>query len=108
MFGEIDPASRWVHGTMLPPRFFAGRKREAGDGEADQLALTAAEAADGIAHEENLREVVAAQCGAAERLAGAELASDGDAVDVGPIRGKGCGCARSEALFACGSFRNRS
>ena len=56
--------------------FDAGREGEAGDGETDHLALTAAEAADGIAHEQYLAEVVAAQGGAAEALAGAELALD--------------------------------
>jgi len=50
MFGKVDPSSRWVDGAMLPPRLDAGREREAGDGEADELTLTAAEAANGIAH----------------------------------------------------------
>src|SRR6266481_5933122 len=59
---------------MLSSRFDAGREREAGDGEADHLALTAAEAADGIAHEKDLGEVVAAQGGAPEIPAGTELA----------------------------------
>jgi hypothetical protein len=45
---------------MLPSRFDAGRERETGDGKADQLTLAAAEAADGIAHEKDLGEVVAA------------------------------------------------
>ena len=66
---------------MLSSRLDAGRERDASDGEADQLALTAAEAADGIAHEKDLSEVVAAQGGATERLAGTELALDGDAVE---------------------------
>jgi hypothetical protein len=65
---------------MPAPRLDAGREREAGDGEADQLALTAAKAADGIAHEKDLGEVVSAQGGAAEGLAGTELALDRDAV----------------------------
>src|SRR5882757_5743801 len=80
MFGEIDPSRRWVDGAVLSSRLDAGREREAGDGEADQLALSAAEAADGITHEKYLGEVVAAQCGATECLAGTELALNGDAV----------------------------
>src|SRR6266436_6727553 len=59
---------------MFSSRFDAGRKREAGDGEADQLSLTAAETADGITHEKYLSEVIAAQSGAPECLAGTELA----------------------------------
>jgi hypothetical protein len=65
---------------MLSSRFDAGREREAGDGEADQLALTAAEAAYGIAHEKDLGEVIAAQGGTPERLAGTVLALDRDTV----------------------------
>ena len=76
MFGEVDPASRWVDGAMLSPRLDTGRERETGDREADELALAAAEAADGIAHEKDLSEVIAAQGGAPEGLAGTELASD--------------------------------
>ena len=65
---------------MLSPRLDAGGEREAGDGEADHLALAAAEAADGITHEKDLVEVVTAQGGAAKCLAGTELTLDGDAV----------------------------
>lgn len=65
---------------MPAARLDAGREREAGDCVADHLALTATEAADGIAHEQNLGEVVAAQGGAAEGLAGAELALNRNAV----------------------------
>jgi hypothetical protein len=61
MFGEVDPASRWVDGSMLSSRLDAGREREAGDGEAGELALTAAEAADRIAHEKDLSEVIASE-----------------------------------------------
>jgi len=50
MFGEVDPAGGWVDGAVLSPRLDAGGEREAGDGVADHLALSAAEAADGIAH----------------------------------------------------------
>ena len=80
MFGEVDPAFRWVDGAMPAAGLDAGRERKAGDGVADHLPLTAAEAADGIAHEQNLGEVVAAQSGAAEGLAGAELALNRNAV----------------------------
>lgn len=66
MFGEVDPALGWVDGAVSAARLDAGRDGEAGDGVADHLALTAAEAADGIAHEQNLGEVFAAQAGAAE------------------------------------------
>jgi hypothetical protein len=76
MFGEIDPPSRWVDRAMLSPRLDTGREREAGDGEADELTLTAAQAADGITHEKDLGEVIAAQGGAPECLAGTEPASD--------------------------------
>jgi hypothetical protein len=55
-------------------------EREAGDCEADQLTLAAAEAADGITHEKDLGEVVAAQAGAPKCLAGTKLALDRDAV----------------------------
>jgi hypothetical protein len=65
---------------MFAPRLDARREGQAGDGEADQLALTASEAADGITHEQNIGEIVAAQGGAAEGLAGAELTPDRDAV----------------------------
>jgi hypothetical protein len=80
MFGEVDPASRWINGTMPAAGFDAGREGEAGDGVTHHLALTAAEAPDGIAHEQDLAEIVAAQSGAAELLARAELALDRDAV----------------------------
>ncbi len=80
MFREVDPASRWVDWTVFSPRLDAGREGEAGDGEADQLALTAAEAPDGIAHEKDLSEVIAAQCRAPKSLARTELALDGDTV----------------------------
>jgi len=76
MFGEVDPASRGVNGTVLSSRFDAGRERETGDGEAHQLALTAAQAADRIAHQEDLAEVIATQGGASKSLAGTELALD--------------------------------
>jgi hypothetical protein len=80
MFREVDPASRWVDGAVFSPRLDARRQGEAGDGEADQLALTATEAADGIAHEKDLSEVIAAQCGTPKSLAGTELALDRDTV----------------------------
>jgi hypothetical protein len=65
---------------MPAPRLKAGGIGEAGDGVADQLALAAAEAADRIAHEHNLGEVIATQGGAAEALAGTKLALDLNAV----------------------------
>jgi hypothetical protein len=54
--------------------FDAGRDGEAGDGVADHLALTTAETADGIAHEQDLGEIIATQGGTAEVPAGTELA----------------------------------
>lgn len=80
MLGEVDPASRRVDGAMPSPRLDARRKRQARDGEADQLALTAAQATDGIAHQQNLREVITAQRRPPEGLARAELALDRNAV----------------------------
>src|SRR5258708_3091643 len=65
---------------MLSTWFDAGREREAGDGEADNLTLTAAEAPYPIAHEKELGEVVAAQGGSPESLAGTELALDRNTV----------------------------
>jgi hypothetical protein len=38
-------------------RAAAGRERDAGDGETDHLTLTAAQAADRVAHEEHLFEI---------------------------------------------------
>jgi hypothetical protein len=54
------------------------RNRDAGDSEADKLTLTAAEAADGVTHEEEFSEIFCAKGGAAEGLAWAELALNGD------------------------------
>lgn len=58
----------------------AGGDGEAGYGVADHLTLAAAEAANGIAHEEDFAEVFGAEGGTAEVLAGAELTLDGNAV----------------------------
>jgi hypothetical protein len=66
---------------MPAARFEAGREGEAGDGEANHLALTATEAANGITHEKDMVEVVSAQGGAAKGLAGTVLALDGDTVE---------------------------
>ena len=55
-----------------------GRDGDGGDGEADGLALAAAGAADGVAHEQELGDVSGAEAGAAEALADAELALQGD------------------------------
>jgi hypothetical protein len=76
MFGEVDPSSRWVDGTMLSSRFNAGREREACNGKAHQLALTATEAANRIAHEKYLGEIIAAQCRATKSLTRTELTLD--------------------------------
>jgi hypothetical protein len=73
MASEVDPAFRGIDGTVPAPGLDAGRECKAGDRVTDHLALTAAEAANGIAHEEKLGDVFAAQGGAAEVLAGAEL-----------------------------------
>jgi hypothetical protein len=80
VFGEVDPALGWIHGAVSAARLDAGGEREAGDGVTDHLALTTAETADGIAHEQNLSEVVAAQGGTAKALTGTELALDRDTV----------------------------
>jgi len=61
--------------------------------------LTAAEAADGIAHEKDLSEVIAAQGGAPECLAGTELASDRYTHCAGPIQGKGMDVRGVRVLF---------
>jgi hypothetical protein len=60
--------------------FDAGGDGEAGDGEAHQLSLAAAEAAYGVAHEEDFGEVLRPKAGSAEALAGAILAADGSTV----------------------------
>jgi hypothetical protein len=80
MFGEVDPASGWIHGAMPTARLVAGRDGETSDGVACHLALAAAETTDGVAHEQDLSEVVAAQGGATKVLAGAELALNRNAV----------------------------
>jgi hypothetical protein len=58
----------------------AGGDGKSGHGEADKLPLAAAKAANRVAHEEYFSEVLRTQTGAAEALAGAVLALDGDAV----------------------------
>ena len=80
MLGEVDPAFGGIDGAVSAAGFDAGREGEAGDGVADHLALTAAEATDRVAHEKDLRDVVSAEGRAAEALAGTELALDGNAV----------------------------
>lgn len=80
MASEVDPALGWVEGPVSAAGFDARGDSEAGDGVTNHLALAAAQAADRIAHEEDLGKVVAAQRGTAEVLAGTELALDGDAV----------------------------
>lgn len=56
-----------------------GRDGDGGNGEADGLPLAAAGTADRIAHQQQLRNVAHAQPGAAEALADAELALQGNA-----------------------------
>ena len=78
--GGFGPVLRgWDIECFLRPD--AGWERDAGDGEADHLTLTAAEAANGIAHEEEIGKVVSAQGGTAEALGGAELALDRHTVE---------------------------
>lgn len=79
MFGEVDPAFRGVDGAMPAAGFDAGRDGETGDGVADHLALTAAETTDGIAHEQDLGEVITAESRAAKVFSDAELALNLDA-----------------------------
>ena len=93
VFGEVDPSLGGVDGAMTPAGLDAGRDGEARYGVADHLALAAAEAADGVAHEENLAEVFSAEGGPAKVLSGAELALDGDAVvgieaEIGSLVGR--------------------
>jgi hypothetical protein len=80
MAGEVDPAFGWVDGVMLAAWFDTRRDRQTGDSEACQLTLTAPEATDRIAHQEDLGEVFTAQGRAAKLLAGAELTLDGNAM----------------------------
>jgi hypothetical protein len=80
MLGKVDPASRRIDRAMPSTRLDARRKRQARNREADQLALAAAEATDGIAHQQNLREVITAQRRPPKGLAGTELALDRNAV----------------------------
>ena len=69
MASEVDPSLGGVDGAVPAARLKAGGIREAGDCVADQLTLTTAETADGIAHHEDLGEIVLAQRGAAKGLA---------------------------------------
>jgi len=85
---------------MLSSWFDAGRKREAGDGEADKLTLTAAEAPDRIAHEKDLGEVVAAQGGSPECLAGTELALDRNTVKRVQPEVRGMAVRRVRVFFS--------
>ena len=59
--GEVDPAFGWIDRAVSAARFDRRRDSKACDGVTDHLALAAAEAADGIAHEQNLWKVFAAQ-----------------------------------------------
>lgn len=80
VFGEVDPSLGGVDRAMAPTRLDAGGDCEAGYGVADHLALAAANAADGIAHEEDFAEVFGPEGGTAKLLPGAELALDTYAV----------------------------
>lgn len=87
---------------MPAPGLDAGGDGEAGDRVAYHLTLTAAQTADGIAHEEDLGEVVAAQAGTAEALSRAELALDRDTVarvqpEVGGVAVRGVRVLRPSA-----------
>jgi hypothetical protein len=70
-----------VDWAVSAARLDARRESKACDGVTDHLALTAAETANGIAHEQHLADIVAAQGGAAEVLAGAELTLDRNAIE---------------------------
>jgi hypothetical protein len=80
MFGEVDPSLGGVDGAMAPTRFDAGGDGKAGYGVADHLALAAADAADGITHEEDFAEVFGPEGGTAKLLSGAKLALNRGAV----------------------------
>jgi hypothetical protein len=80
--------------------FDVGGDGDAGDGKADRLTLTAAEAANWVAHEEEALHVVGAETGATEGLTGAELALDGDALAVVDIAGGVSAVGRAGALGA--------
>jgi hypothetical protein len=73
-----------VVGQAVPMASFidldAGGDRKAGYGEADKLPLAAAKATYGVPHQEDFGEVLGAEAGAAEALAGAVLTSDGGTV----------------------------
>ena len=80
VFEGIFPMGREAVSTASLLYLDAGRDGDAGYGEADHLALTAAEAADGVAHEEYFGEVLRPKTGSAEVLAVAILATDRSAV----------------------------
>jgi hypothetical protein len=70
-----------AEGSSRAALFYVGRDGDCGDGEADELPLAAAEAADRVSHHEHVFEVIEAQPGAAEVLCGTVLALDGNAAD---------------------------
>jgi hypothetical protein len=80
VFEGIFPLDGEAVSTASLFYFNAGGDGETGDGEADQLSLAAAEAADRVAHEKDFGEVLRSKAGSAEALAGAILAADGSAV----------------------------
>ncbi len=67
-----------VVGAAGAPLADMGGHGDRGDGEAYGLPLAAAKATDGVAHQQDLAEVRAAEAGAAKGLSGTELALDGD------------------------------
>ena len=105
--GGFAPMLEFGEGSAGSTLLDVGGDGECGDGEADLLPLAAAEAADGVAHHEEVTEVVWAEAGAAEVLCGAELALDRDSSDgieliedggvVGGVRANGA------ATFEAGS-----
>lgn len=73
-FGPVLPG---VFGADRTSVFGQRRERDAGNGEADHLALAATEAANRVAHKDYLPEIFRAQAGAAEGLARTVFALDG-------------------------------
>lgn len=76
-FVWLAPVFMFLKGAAGVALLDVGRNGEGSDGEADQLPLTAAETADGVAHHDQVFEVVGAQPGATKGLCGTVLALDG-------------------------------
>jgi hypothetical protein len=81
-------------------RLGAGRKRDAGNCEADHLTLAATQATHGVAHEEDLREISNAKTGATKTLVGAVLAAKRDSIGGGYVVIDGAVVRRMHALPA--------